>query len=110
MRYEDILTACITACGQCAAACDYCSVSCLKEESVAHMARCIQLDMDCSEACRFTAGALARRSECASTIASMCAEICKACGEECGKHDHEHCQECARACRECADICEQLAA
>ncbi|WP_152208198.1 four-helix bundle copper-binding protein [Marinobacter changyiensis] len=110
MRDEDILTACIAACDRCAAACDHCSVACLQEDNVAHMAKCIQLDMDCAASCRFTAGALARKSEFSSTIARMCAEICRACGQECGQHDHKHCQECARACEECAHICEELAA
>lgn len=107
---ENAVDACIAACYRCASACDYCAVACLNEDSVAQMARCILLDMDCAAACRLTAGAMARRSECATTIARMCAEICNACGEECSKYDHEHCQECARSCLECADICKQLAA
>lgn len=101
---------CIATCYRCAAACDHCAVACLAEENVAQMAQCIKLDMDCADACRFTAATMARNSECATTISRMCAEICKTCGDECAKHDHEHCQECARSCLECADICKELAA
>ncbi|MFN2361634.1 MAG: four-helix bundle copper-binding protein [Marinobacter sp.] len=107
---KNALDACIAACYRCASICDHCAVACLSEENVAQMARCIQMDMDCADACRFTAGAMARDSECFTTITRMCAEICKACGDECSKHDHEHCQDCARSCLECADICKELAA
>lgn len=104
------VNACVAACYRCAAACDHCAIACLQEDKVAQMVRCIQLDMDCAAACRFTGATMARHSECATTIARMCADICNACGEECSKHDHEHCQACARSCLECADICEELAA
>ncbi|MBS8241530.1 four-helix bundle copper-binding protein [Marinobacter lipolyticus] len=107
---KDVLNACIAACSRCAATCDYCSVACLEEDNVKEMVRCIRLDVDCANVCRLTAGALARESECLSTMARACAEVCQACGDECGKHDHTHCQDCARACKECAELCRDIAA
>ena len=74
------------------------------------MARCIQLDMDCSLMCVVTAKLLARGSELGHAVARQCAEACRLCGEECRKHDMEHCQECADACEECAEACERVAA
>lgn len=105
-RFKD----CIAACNRCADACDYCSVACLAESDVNQMARCIRLDIDCAALCRFAAGAMARDSECASTICSLCADVCDACGDECDKHDYDHCQQCAKACRECAEACRKMAA
>ena len=99
---------CIEACNACADACDFCAASCLKEDDVKMMARCIALDMDCAQICRSAAAYMARGSEFAGLICAACAEICDACGDECGKHQMSHCQECAQACRRCADECRRM--
>lgn len=109
MSHENYKT-CIDACYACAAACDHCAVSCLQEQDVKKMARCIQLDIDCAEICRLAAGYMARGSEFAKQFCSLCADICKACGDECAKHEPKHCQECAEACRLCAEECRKMAA
>ena len=106
----DNFQSCIDACNACATACDNCAASCLREEDVKMMARCIALDMDCSQACRLAAGVMARASEHAAAVCRLCAELCRACGEECGKHQMDHCQQCAAACRRCAEECERMAA
>lgn len=102
--------ACIKACYECAAACDYCATACLSEDNIKMMARCIALDLDCSDICRTAAGHMARTSEFARQVCRLCADICEACGEECGKHQVDHCQECAQACRRCAEECRKMAA
>lgn len=99
---------CIEACNACADACDFCAASCLQEQDVKMMARCIALDMDCAQICRLAAGYMARGSENAKAICQQCADICQACGDECGKHQMSHCQECAAACRRCADECRRM--
>src|SRR5687767_11513192 len=48
---------CIDACLRCASVCDNCASSCLHEEHVHMMARCIQLDMECATVC-YTAAKL----------------------------------------------------
>jgi hypothetical protein len=84
---------CIDACNICATACDHCAVSCLGEQDVKSMARCIQLDIDCAAICRLAAG-----------------YVCEACGRECERHKGmAHCQECAAACRRCAEECRRMA-
>ena len=45
------LQSCIDACNDCALACDHCAASCLKEQDVKGMARCIALDIDCGKEC-----------------------------------------------------------
>jgi len=105
-RHQEI----IEALERCAAACDHCAASCLEEDNVAMMARCISLDMDCAQICRFAAGALTRNSENAGAIARLCADICGACASECSKHDHDHCRKCAEACEHCAESCRTIAA
>lgn len=100
---------CIDACNACAQACDFCAASCLREDNPKAMARCITLDMDCSQLCRLTASYMSRASELTGMICQLCAEICEACGDECGKHEMDHCQECARACHHCADECRRMA-
>src|SRR5699024_671392 len=88
---------CIDACYACATACDHCAVSCLDEQDVRSMARCIKLDLDCAEICRVAASYMARGSEFAQAICRLCAEVCQACAEECAKHQMNHCQRCAEA-------------
>jgi hypothetical protein len=100
---------CIEACNSCADACDFCAASCLQEQDVKMMARCIALDMDCSQICRMAAAYMARGSEFANALCQTCAEICEACGDECGKHPMQHCQDCAKACQRCADECRRMA-
>lgn len=100
---------CIEACYDSATACDHCAASCLQEQDVKMMARCIALDMDCAQICRLVASYMARGSEMAAAICQACAEVCEACGDECAKHQMSHCQECAQACRRCADECRRMA-
>ena len=65
-----------------------------------------QLDRDCADICALTARYVARGSDHAKHLLSLCADICKACGDECAKHTHmQHCQECADACRRCEEAC-----
>ena len=106
----DNFQSCIDACNACATACDNCAASCLREDEVKMMARCIALDMDCSQVCRLAAGVMARASEHAAALCRLCADICRACAEECGKHQMDHCQQCAAACRRCAEECGRMAA
>ena len=96
----DALNACI-------AACEHCASSCLKEEDVKMMARCISIDRDCADICALTARFVARDSEHAQHVMRECAEICKICGDECEKHAAQmpHCKECAEACRRCEQAC-----
>ena len=101
--------ACIETCEECANACDHCSTACLTETDIAMLARCIQLDMDCSQLCRYAAGAMARGSEFAGDICQLCADVCDACADECSKHKIDHCQACAEACRRCAQVCRDMA-
>ena len=92
---------------ECATECNRCLASCLEEDDVSMMVRCIELDIDCSEICTLTASFLSRDSESASTLLALCGEICEACGDECSKHDEEHCRRCATICFECANLCMQ---
>src|SRR3954449_9487675 len=96
---------CIDACLACAAVCNHCAASCLQEEDVKMMARCIQLDMECSAACYAAAQLMSLGSSQAKEMCLICAELCDACSEECGKHNNEHCRECAETCSQCADEC-----
>ena len=110
MNYERMQTS-IDACLSCARACDYCATACLNEKDLSLLARCIELDRECSEACYATAKLLGIGGEHATLFCHACAELCDTCAEECEKHaDHgmEHCRRCAEACRRCADECRAL--
>ena len=99
---------CIDACNACALACDHCAASCLQEEDVKMMARCIALDIDCAQICRVAAAVMARGGPAASAICQACAAICDMCADECAKHSMQHCQDCAAACRRCAEECRRM--
>src|SRR3546814_20830659 len=55
---------CIDACYACATECDHCAASCLGEQDVKAMARCIKLDMDCAQICRQIGRASCRERVC----------------------------------------------
>ena len=102
---------CIQLCYRCAAACEYCASSCLREENVNAMSKCIQLDMECATVCRTAAQLMSLNSDHANAACQLCADICNACAEECGKHiKMEHCRQCAEICRQCAEECMRMAA
>ena len=101
---------CIEACNSCAGACNNCAASCLQEPDVKMMARCIAMDIDCAQLCAVAAAMMARGSEHAGAICTVCAYACQVCGDECAKHDMEHCRQCARACHACADACRSMGA
>jgi hypothetical protein len=107
---QDYYQKCIDTCYSCAETCDVCASSCLGEQDVKMLARCIRLDNDCAMICRAAATYMARGSEFARQVCSLCADICNACADECEKHKHmEHCKKCAAACRTCAGECERIA-
>ena len=99
---------CIEACNACALACAQCAAACLREADPKSLARCIQLDMDCTAICRLSADAMARDSENVVPICRLCAELCDVCGEECVQHHMDHCQTCAVACKRCAQECRKM--
>jgi hypothetical protein len=92
---------------ECAAACNYCAVSCLKEDDVKMMERCIRLDLDCAAICKMALDYASRDSTFSRQILDMCANVCRECGEECARHRHDHCLACAEACRRCEQACRQ---
>jgi len=110
------LAECIDECFNCAQACAACADACLDEEEVQMLARCIRLNMDCSDICDVTAKILSRQTEPDEAIIraqlDACRIACESCGSECTLHqdEHEHCRVCAEACRRCAQICEQTLA
>src|SRR5690606_19089184 len=99
---------CIEACLQCAAICNHCATSCLGEEHVHMMTRCIQLDRECATLCLAAAQLMSMGSEHAAAICRICADACEACAAECANHDDDHCRECAEACRKCAAECRSM--
>jgi hypothetical protein len=106
------MQSCIDACLDCAAECQNCASACLHEDDVKMLSRCIQLDLECAEACFASARLMGLRGEHAAAFCITCAEICEACAEECEKHaEHgmDHCRRCAEACRRCAEECRAMA-
>src|SRR5690606_2861411 len=79
---------CIDACLACEATCNHCASSCLKEENVNMMAKCIQLDMECAAICYAAAQVMSMGGQKAKELCALCADICDACAEECGQHEH----------------------
>jgi hypothetical protein len=48
---NESLIPCIEACFDCAQSCSACADACLGESSVADLARCIRLNLDCADVC-----------------------------------------------------------
>lgn len=76
------------------------------------LAKCIELDRECAEACYAAARLMSIGGEYAAAFCHTCTEICDACAEECEKHAEqhgmEHCKRCAEACRNCAEECRTM--
>ena len=92
---------------ECAATCNFCAVSCLQEDDVKMMEKCIRTDLDCASVCKMAIEYLSRDSTYSREVLDLCARICRDCGDECAKHKHDHCQACAEACRKCEQACQQ---
>ena len=111
---RSMLAATIDTVLECGEACTECADACLSEDSVARLARCIRLNMDCADVCSTTARILSRHTgydaNLTRAVLEACAAACKACGDECGSHAdmHEHCRVCAEACRRCEQACREL--
>jgi len=100
---------CIDACTECAVACNHCASECLKENEIHHLAKCIQLDLECSALCRTAAELMSLGSVYAELVCDICTDVCNACAEECEKHSEmDHCRECAEVCRMCANACLEM--
>jgi hypothetical protein len=103
---------CINACLACAVACSNCATACLNEDNVAHLKKCVQLDLECAAICRAAAEVMSLGSSFSAHLCRVCADACKACAEECEMHAKmgmEHCRVCAEACRQCVAACEEMA-
>ncbi len=107
MSHERFQT-CIDACLQCATECDHCASECLREDDVKMMARCIELDRECAQACYASARLMGIGGEHAAAFCPACAGICDACARECEKYDNAHCKRCADVCRSCAEECRNM--
>jgi hypothetical protein len=97
-----------------AQACTSCSNSCLAEEAVGEMSRCVALCADCADVCSTTVRVLSRPFSSDHLVIhrqlSACVRTCSNCAEECERHaaHHRHCAICARACRACIHACTAL--
>jgi len=99
---------CIEACSSCMAECEHCTNSCLQEQDIAALAKCITLNRDCAAACYLAVRLMESHSKFAQTFCRLCADICQECTEECRKHKMDHCQKCAEECQRCADECRKM--
>lgn len=113
---HELWAECIAACIECEQVCTACADSCLSEEMVADLRRCIRTDLDCADICGTTARVMSRHTGYDATITravlEACAQACMTCADECAGHAdmHEHCRICAEACRRCADACQRVLA
>ena len=92
---------------ECARACEQAMFASLVEESDLIMARCFELQRECSEICFLGGKLLIRESSISHKFLSICEEMCSLCAQECSKHDHLYCKECADACRKCESACHE---
>ncbi len=110
----DLLARTIEALIECANTCSQCADACLSEDSVADLAKCIRLNLDCAEVCLVTSRSLSRQTEYDANLTrpllEACAAACKSCGDECATHAAHmaHCGICAESCRRCEEVCREV--
>lgn len=95
---------------ECQAVCNYCFDSCLHEEHVAMMTKCIALDKECAEICSLAVSSICSSASLVKEVMKLCVKACESCAKECEKHDNSHCRECAKVCRGCAEECKSYMA
>jgi hypothetical protein len=111
-----VLATAIDALSDCAQACTACADDCLSEPTVAELAKCIRLNLDCADVCTATLRVASRQTEYDANVTrplvEACVAACRSCGDECERHAemHEHCRVCAEACRRCERACRDLLA
>jgi hypothetical protein len=99
------------ACGQ---ACTSCANSCLGEDDVAELSRCIALCLPCSDVCDATVRVLSQPVHSdrfvSHQLLEACVRTCTRSAEECERHaaHHRHCAICLKACRACIKACGSL--
>jgi hypothetical protein len=103
-KYEE----CIDACIKSFKACEFCADTCLHDDNVEQLQKCIKLARSCSDLSILAVKEMIRCSPFADRICAMCADACKVCAEECEQHENDHCQYCAETCRRCMDLCEVM--
>lgn len=103
-NYQEIID-CLS---DCVPACEICGNTCLNEDDVKSMIRCIRLTHECAEICSLGVQLLSNESELAEIYIGICADSCTKCADECEKHDLEHCKKCAEVCRKCAEKCKEF--
>ncbi len=109
MKYVDHKD-CIDACLQSVFNCEYCAASCLREDdsAIPLLKRCVQLNMECAEACIAAVKMMSIGGVHADDYCRLCAKACEACARECEKHDYDHCRACAAATHLCAKKCRSV--
>lgn len=111
-----MLAGTIEALMECANACTQCADSCLSEQDVGSLVKCIRLNLDCADICTATSRVVSRQTEYDANITraqlEACITACTSCGEECQRHGEHmaHCRVCADSCRRCGDVCRELIA
>lgn len=99
---------------ECGQACTVCADSCLAEEDVAQLRRCIRACLDGADVCFATMRLVSRQTETAAELLHQqlhtCILACKGGADECEPHRgrHAHCRLCAEACRRCQEWCNRL--
>ena len=89
----------------CAAKCEACARDCSKRGN-ADLVDCIALCLDCGDLCQICLPLLARGSQFAAAICSVCADASELCAAEC---ERVGMTECAEVCRTTAEICREMA-
>jgi hypothetical protein len=110
----DAVAAAIDACMVAVQAGTSCGNSCLAEEDVRELRRCIALCDECADVCSTTLRVLSRPFGADHLVThrqlTACVKACSNSAEECERHapHHRHCAICARACRACVHACSAL--
>ena len=72
----EILSRCVDECYACAETCTMCADSCLGEEDVQMLAKCIRLNLDCSDICTAAGRVTARQTEYDAKVTRAIVEAC----------------------------------
>jgi len=100
----------------CANTCTQCADSCLSEQDVTALAKCIRLDLDCADVCATVSRVVSRQTEYDANVTrpllAACMSVCRSCADECERHGEHmaHCRICAEVCRRCEQACSELLA
>jgi hypothetical protein len=101
-----LIARCIEVLVDCSQACTACADACLSEDTVAQLVKCVRTNLDCADICDITARILSRHTGYDVYLTRAAVQACAQTCATCADECERHAQ-LHHHCRVCAEACRQ---